>query len=146
MQNPSGASKARLAINADRRNGIDRLTLAGELDSSNVLLLEAELNALTHPAGALILDLRSLTSIDRWGIRAIERAARRADRCEFRLFIVGQGAVFDALETSCLGHLLSGTDLSDLLGSDDGMWDPISLPPLPGQRVRRPSRVAGEAS
>ena len=146
MQNPTGASTARLTIYADRRNGIDRLTLAGELDSSSVLLLEAELNAVTHPTGALILDLRALRSIDQWGVRAIERAARRADRREFRLFIVGQGAVLDALEASCIRHLLSGVDLSDLLGSGDGMWAPISLPPLPGQRNGRPSRVVGEAS
>jgi anti-anti-sigma factor len=146
VQNPSGTSTARLAINADRRDGIDRLTLAGELDSSSVLLLEAELNGVTHPGGAVILDLRALSSIDQWGVRAIERAARRADRREFRLFVVGHGPVLDALQASCIGHLLSGADLSDLLGSGDGMWAPISLPPLPGQRDGRPSRVAGEAS
>ena len=79
MLNHSSAPEVRLAISCYRRNGIDRLFLAGALDQSNVLMLEGELDALAPSEGVLVLDLRELTSIDRWGLHTLERVARRTD-------------------------------------------------------------------
>ena len=45
MLNPGSAPDLGFAITRSRRNGIDRLCLAGALDHSSVLLLEGELNA-----------------------------------------------------------------------------------------------------
>ena len=119
-----------------RRNGIDRLSLVGALDLSNVLMLEGELTAVAHAGGALVLDLRELTSIDRWGLHTLERVARRSNSGTSRLFIVNaRGPVRDAFEAAGIADLLGGADLSDLLDTGDATWSPISLPPLPGRRA-----------
>jgi ABC-type transporter Mla MlaB component len=146
VQSTTGAETDRLVLRGDRRNGFDRMVLAGVLDHSTVLLLEGELIAIMRTPVALILDLRGVRSIDRWGVRALDRAVRRADRCGSRLFIVGQGLVLAALEAAAIGHLLSAKDMSDLLGSGDGTWIPVSLPPLAERRTGGGSRVDGEAS
>jgi anti-anti-sigma regulatory factor len=130
----------------DRRNGFDRIAVAGVLDRSSMLLLESELTAIMRTPVALILDLRGLRSIDRWGVHALDRATHRADACGSRLFIVSQGTVLVALEAAGIGHLLSSADVSDLLESDGGAWTPVSLPPLSERRISRRLRVAGEAS
>ena len=144
MQNPTTAAEDLFAIRGDRRNGIDRLFLTGRLDRSSVLALEAELNTFAHAEGALILDLRDLDSIDRWGIHALERAQVRASRGSLRLSIVcGPGPVLNAFEAAGRGQILRGSDLSELLESGDGEWSPISLPSLLGQRASGHLRVAG---
>jgi anti-anti-sigma regulatory factor len=122
------------------------MVLAGVLDRSSVLELESELSAIMRTPVALILDLRGLRSIDRWGIHALDGATNHADRCGSRLFIVGQGLVLLALQAAGIRRLLSGSDMSDLLESDGGAWTPVSLPPLPEQRIGEPLRVTGEAS
>jgi hypothetical protein len=122
------------------------MILAGVLDRSSVLLLEGELSAIMRTPVALILDLRGLRSIDRWGTHALNRATHHADRCGSRLFIVGQGLVLLALQAAGIRHLLSAADMSDLLESDGGAWTSVSLPPLPEQRTGGPLRVSGEAS
>jgi len=94
---------------------------------------------------ALILDLRGLRSIDRWGVHALDGATHHADRCGSRLFIVSQGLVLLALQAAGIRHLLSSADMSDLLESDGGAWTPVSLPPLPEQRIGEPLRVSGDA-
>jgi anti-anti-sigma factor len=135
VQNPSSAAEGRFAVRGDRRNGIDRLSLVGELDHGNVLMLEGELNAFARAEGALIVDLRGLTSIDRWGLHALERAAKRAGQGALRLAIVnGRGRVLRAFKAAGFGHLLSGSDVSELLDPSNGAWSPVSLPPLLGQR------------
>lgn len=136
MLNPSSGPDVPFAISCSRRNGIDRLSLVGALDHSSVLMLEGELDTLGHEGGALVVDLRGLTSIDRWGLHTLERVARRSAPGTSRLYIVnGHGPVLEAFEAAGMGHLLGGTDLSDLLDAGDGEWSPISLPPLPGRRV-----------
>jgi anti-anti-sigma factor len=133
--NSGSAPDLGFAITRSRRNGIDRLCLAGALDHSSVLLLEGELNAVNREGGALVLDLGALVSIDRWGLHTLERVARRSDPCASQLFIVnGQGPVLDAFETAGLGDLIRGPDLSELLDAGDGEWSP-SLPPFPGRRA-----------
>jgi len=139
--NPSSAPDLGFAITRSRRNGMDRLCLSGALDHSSVLMLEGELNAVTREGGALIIDLRALVSIDRWGLHTLERVARRSDPCTSQLFIVnGHGPVLDAFETAGMGDLMGGPDLSELLDAGDGEWSPISLPPFPGRRAARGPR------
>lgn len=145
MLNPSGAADVRFTMNCYRRNGIDRLFLAGALDRSNVLMLEGELDALAPSEGVLVLDLRDLTSIDRWGLHTLERVTRREDPSAARCFLVnGHGPVLDAFEMAGIGDLLNGADVSDLLDAGDGEWSSISLPPLPGRRADRRFEVAEE--
>ena len=143
----SAAADARFAIRCSRRNGIDRLSLVGALDQASVLMLEDELNGLSHAGGALVIDLADLTSIDRWGIHAIERIARRSNPEDRHLSIVnGRDTVLDAFGAAGMGDLLSGADLSDLLDAGDGEWSSISLPPLPRRRADHRINVAEERS
>ena len=145
MLNPSSEPDLPFAITCSRRNGIDRLSLVGTLDHSSVLILEGELDALGPEGGALVVDLRGLASIDRWGLHTLERVARASDPDTSALYIVnGRGPVLEAFEAAGMGHLLAGTDLSDLLDAGDGEWSPISLPPLPGWGADRRVGVAEE--
>lgn len=135
MLNPNIASDARFAVRGDRRSGIDRLSVAGELDVVAAPFLQQGLDAVVHAGGALILDLRDLTFMDGIGLRTVERAAEYARRDAWRLCIVNcQDAVRDVFETAGTDHLLSGTHVSDLLDSGDGGWSPIPLPGAAGQR------------
>ena len=140
MQNPVSSPESRFAVHGDRRNGVDRLALVGELDLSTVPMLETELDALAHPGGAVILDLRDLDGVDTAGVRAVQATAQGAEQGGWWLFIVNPpDLVRDAFEGAGAGDLLSETDVSDVLSSGPGEWAPTSLPPLPGQR-KRPSR------
>jgi ABC-type transporter Mla MlaB component len=122
------------------------MVLVGVLDRSNVLVLEGELSAIMRTPVALILDLRGLRSIDEWGVHVLDGATHHADRCGSRLFIVGQGSVLLALRAASIRNLLGSADMSDLLEPDGAAWTPVSLPPLPEQRIGEPLRVTGEAS
>jgi anti-anti-sigma regulatory factor len=144
VQNRSAALTEHLTITWDRRIGIDRLLLVGDLDASSVLLLEAELNTAVRPGGALILDLRGLSSIDRWGVHALERAVQRSDTADTQLFLVSEGSALEGLEVAQIGHHLSGSDLSDLLDAGDGSWAPVSFTFPSAQRGQRQLRAAEE--
>ena len=145
MQQPKADLDARFAVLCTRRNGIDRLSLIGELDRSTVLILESELVSIAHPGGAIVLDLGDLTSIDAWGLRTLERVAQRAGGSRGRLSIVnGHGVVLDAFERAGVGYLLSGADLSELLDAVHGEWSPVSLPPFLRQGVSTRPRVVRE--
>jgi anti-anti-sigma factor len=143
MQQASADDTTRFTIRGARRNGIDRLFLIGDLDRSGVLVLESELVGVAYENFALVLDLRGLDSIDRWGLRTLERAMERARRRTWRLSIVnGRGPVRDAFDRAGLAHLLSGSTLSDLLDTGDGEWPPVSLPPFLGRRDPDPPQIA----
>jgi anti-anti-sigma factor len=145
VQQPKADLDARFAVLGTRRNGIDRLSLIGELDRSTVLILESELVSVTHPGGAIVLDLGDLTSIDAWGLRTLERVAQRAGGSRGRISIVnGHGVVLEAFERAGVGYLLSGPDLSELLDAGHGGWSPVSLPPFLGRRVSARPRVVPE--
>ena len=144
MQQPEADLDTRFAVLGTRRNGIDRLSLIGELDRSTVLILESELVSVAHPGGAIVLDLGDLTSIDEWGLRALVRVARRAGGSRGRLSIVnGHGVVLETFERAGVRYLLSGTDLSELLDAGQGEWSPVSLPPFLRQGVSSRPRVGG---
>lgn len=142
MQNPIDTPEARFAVHGDRRNGVDRLSLVGELDRSNVSTLEDELEGIAHAGGALVLDLRDLDSVDPDGVRALEATAQHAGQDGWWLFIVNsQDPIRHAFELAGADMLLSETDVSDVLASGDGGWSPMSLPPLSGERKIRRLRV-----
>ena len=123
------------AVLGDRRNGVERLSLIGTLDRSTVAILEREVDDVSHAEGAVVLDLHNLDVVDIDAVRALEAMARSAADGGRLLFIVhGREPVREAFERDGTAHLLSG-DVSEVLSSGDGDWAPITLPPLPGQRV-----------
>jgi anti-anti-sigma regulatory factor len=137
VQQPIDLNEIRFFVRGGRRNGIDRLFLIGDLDRSSVLLFESELAAVAHEGGAVVIDLRDLTSVDAWGLHALERAAaRRAGPDSLRFAIVNaRDRVLEAFEGAGIEHLLSGIDLSELLDAGDGRWSEISLPAFLGHRA-----------
>lgn len=129
------APHVHFAVLGDRRNGVERLSLIGTLDRSTVGLLEDEVDGLSHPDGALVLDFHNLDAVDTDAVRALEAmAVRAADAGRFLFLVHCREPVREALERDGAGGLLSD-DVSEVLSSGDGDWTPISLPPLPGQRV-----------
>src|SRR5687767_13727984 len=71
VQNRIDTPGSRFVVRGDRRNGVDRLSLAGELDRDNVSSLEDELGGVAHAGGALIIDLSELDSVDEDGVRVL---------------------------------------------------------------------------
>jgi anti-anti-sigma regulatory factor len=135
VQRAVDAPHVHFAVLGDRRNGVERLSLIGTLDRSTVALLQGEVDGLSHVDGAIVLDLHNLDGVDIDAVRALEGLARRAVDDGWLLFIVHcPDAVREAFERDGAGGLLSA-DVSAVLSSGDGDWAPISLPPLPGQRV-----------
>lgn len=133
MRQPS-TSEA-LSIRGVRRNGIDRLFVSGELDVFTAPMLRRELDDLAHPGGAIVLDLRDVTLIDRFGVLVITRAVAHARREAWRLCIVhGDGVVRAGFESAGVEHLLGSLHVSDFVEAGDTDWSPISLPTLLGQR------------
>jgi anti-anti-sigma regulatory factor len=135
VQNAIDAPHVHFAVLGDRRNGVERLSLIGTLDRSTVAMLEREVDDVSHADGAVVLDLANLDAVDIEAVRVLEAIARRALEERWFLFIVHcRDAVREAFERDGGGGLLSA-DVSDVLSSGDGDWAPISLPPLPGQRL-----------
>lgn len=135
MQNAIDAPEVHFAVLGDRRNGVERLSLIGTLDRSTVPLLEQEVDDVSHADGAVVLDLHNLDAVDADAVRALEAMVRRAADGDCLLFIVhGREPVREAFEREGAGGLPSA-DVSEVLSSGDGDWTPISLPPLPDQRL-----------
>ncbi len=65
MQDLGFGPDATFAIRGDRRIGIVRLFVSGALDAFTAAALEREVDAVAHPAGALIL--RQTVLRDEWG-------------------------------------------------------------------------------
>lgn len=108
---------ARLDVRTDRRNGVARVALAGDLDMSTVPALERTLD-LYRADGieAVILDLRDLSFMDSTGLHAFLRARNDADEQGHRLYLVSASAaarrVFEVTET---GFLLDEPEAFGLL-------------------------------
>ena len=135
QQNLIEAPHVHFAVVGDRRNGVERLSMIGTLDRSTVRILEREIDDVSHADGAVVLDLANLDVVDADAIRVLEGLARRAVDESWFLFIVHcREAVREAFERGGCAGLLSA-DVSEVLSSGDGAWAPISLPPLPGQRL-----------
>lgn len=132
------APEPSLAVRGARRNGIDRLFLAGRLDISTAPILQRELDSVVHAGGALVLDLDDLTEIDRFGFHALERAYEHSSREAWRLSIINcHGAARRVFEKAGYNHLLGSSRVSDVLDAGDEGWSPISLPSFLGQRRKR---------
>jgi anti-anti-sigma factor len=145
VQNRIDTPGSRFAVRGDRRNGVDRLSLVGELDRDNLSTFAHELEAVAHAGGALIIDLRELDSVDDEGVHALEDTAMHAGQQGWWLFIVNsRSLVRDAFERAGVDMLLSDMDVSEVLASGDGEWSPTSLPPLPEERKIRRLRVVRE--
>jgi anti-anti-sigma factor len=124
-----------LAVRCERRNGIDRLSITGELDIFTAQILQREIDDVAHAGGALILDLRDLRFVDRFGVRVLERAAERACCESWRLCIVNpRDDVRYVIEMARADPLLSADNVSDFVDEGDADWSPISLPTLLGHR------------
>jgi anti-anti-sigma factor len=124
-----------LTVRGERRNGIDRLVVAGELDIFTAQILRREIDDVSHAGAALVLDLRDVRFIDRFGVRVLERAAENAGYDAWRLCIVNpRDDVRYVIEMARADHLLSANDVSDFVDEGDTDWSPISLPTLLGQR------------
>jgi anti-anti-sigma regulatory factor len=123
------------AVIGDRRNGVERLSLIGSLDRSTVAILEREVDDVSHANGAIVLDLHNLDAVEVDAVRALQAMAQRAADGGWFLFIVHSSEpVREAFERDGAADLLCA-DVSDILSSGDGDWAPITLPPLPGQRM-----------
>ena len=135
MQNAIDAPHVHFALLGDRRNGVERLSLFGTLDRSTVVMLEREVDEVSHADGAVVLDLQNLDAVDMDAVRALQAMARSAADGGWLLFIVhSRESVREAFERDGAADLLSG-DVSAILSSGDGDWAPITLPPPPGQRM-----------
>lgn len=135
MQNAIDAPLVHFAMLGDRRNGVERLSLFGTLDRSTVLMLQREVDEVSHADGAVVLDLQNLDAVEIDAVRALQAMARSAADGGCLLFIVhSRESVREAFERDGAADLLSG-DVSAILSSGDGDWAPIALPPAPGQRV-----------
>jgi anti-anti-sigma regulatory factor len=136
VQNATDAAPhVHFAVLGDRRNGIDRLSLLGTLDRSTIPLLENEVAEVSHTDGALILDLHNLDAVDLDAVHALQAMSRRAAVAGSLLFIVhSRESVRETFVREGAADLLCA-DVSSFLSPGDGRWAPISLPPLPGQRV-----------
>jgi anti-anti-sigma factor len=79
-----------LAIHSDRRNGVARVVLRGELDLETAPSLEEHLSVLDGDgARTILIDLRDLTFIDSTGLRVLLRAFSRTEDDGHRTAIVG---------------------------------------------------------
>lgn len=135
MQNAVVAPQVHFAVLGDRRNGVERLSLFGTLDRSTVLMLEREVDEVSHADGAVVLDLQNLDAVEIDAVRALQAMALSAADGGWLLFIVhSRESVREAFERDGAADLLSG-DVSAILSSGDGDWAPITLPPSPGQRA-----------
>jgi anti-anti-sigma regulatory factor len=141
----SETRRVHFAVLGDRRNGVDRLSLIGTLDRSTLMLLEEEVAGLSHTGGALVVDLHNLDEVDLDAVRALQAMALRAAGDGWSLFIVHcRQQVRETFERVGAADLLSA-DVSAILSEGAGDWLPISLPPLPGQRVNlRRLRLGGD--
>jgi anti-sigma B factor antagonist len=98
---------------SDRRDGIARLVLEGDLDLSTCSMLEEHLALLRHEGvSAIIVDLQGLTFMDSSGLRILLGASKAAKEGGYQFAVVGVG------ETARRLFEVTGTDW--LLNEDEG--------------------------
>jgi anti-sigma B factor antagonist len=118
-------SGAQLSLETKSRNGVARVAVRGELDMATAPRLDGCLAPIEDEGvSAIILDLRELTFIDSFGLRALLRARERAETHLRRLILVGANASARRLfEITRTERLLDDEDTADVLsrfvGSDD---------------------------
>jgi anti-anti-sigma factor len=107
------------AVQLDRRNGVARLALRGELDQATAPILDGQLSlADGDGVSAVLLDLRELTFMDSTGLRAVIRAHSNTREKGLRLAIVGASdAVRKVFQITRTDHILDGDGSVDLLAA-----------------------------
>lgn len=109
-----------LEVRRERRNEIDRFFVSGRLDVFTAPVLQREIDTVAHPDGALILDFDEVTSMDKFGLRSVERAALYASREGWHLGIVNCPRSMRELFTATgNGHLLIEVGVSDSFAAGD---------------------------
>jgi anti-sigma B factor antagonist len=110
-------SRPQLSLETKSRNGVACVAMRGELDMATAPRLDGFLAPYEHDrVSAIILDLRKLTFIDSFGLRALLRAHDRAERNLRRLILVGANASARRLfEITRNGSLLDDPDTADVL-------------------------------
>jgi anti-sigma B factor antagonist len=104
-------------VNPTHHNGSPVLSLAGELDLSQVPAAEQALRSIEREKpGTLVIDLSGLTFIDSSGLRLVLEADQRARRDGRRLFLIqGPDAVQRVFLIALLDKRLAFIrDLSEL--------------------------------
>ena len=98
-----------LSVSVSRGASSARVTAAGEVDAYSAPKLAAALEAVTHPAHLVTVDLDEVTFFDSAGVHALAAAYRRATVVGARLHVVtSRRAVLRPLQLSGLWQLLSG--------------------------------------
>jgi anti-anti-sigma factor len=98
-----GASRATVEQSLDP-SGTTVISIAGEIDMSNVATVEADLEtALTPRPNRVVLDVSALGFIDSSGIAVLLRAAEKTERVELRN------------PSATVRRILEATGLSDVL-------------------------------
>lgn len=117
-------SGPQLSLETKSRNGVACVSVRGELDMATAARLDDYLAPVEGDGvSAIVLDLRELTFIDSFGLRALLRARDRAAPDLHRLILVGANASARRLfEISRSESLLDDQDTADVLsrfvGSD----------------------------
>ena len=121
---------------AESRNGVARISLAGELDMSTAPVVTEELARLDQDGVVgIILDLRDLTFIDSGGLNAFLQAWDRAKTNGHRLILVG------ASESARRLFELTGTQF--LLDDQEAV---TLLDQFTGSKTRRAASSSGDGN
>ena len=110
-------SGPQLSLETKSRNGVACIAICGELDMATAPRLDGFLAPYEDDGvSAIILDLRKLTFIDSFGLRALLRAHDRAETDLHRLILVGANATARRLfEITRNEFLLDDPDTADVL-------------------------------
>jgi anti-anti-sigma factor len=88
-----------------RREGTAQVVLlAGEIDLSNVRLVEADLRAIAQPTSDTIIVLDEITYLDSAAIAALERLAR--DNTNLRVVLAKSSPIYRAVTIAGLHSLI----------------------------------------
>jgi len=110
-------SGPQLSLETKSRNGVACVAVRGELDMATAPRLDECLAPVEDDGvSAIVLDLRDLTFIDSFGLRALLRARDRAKTNQHRLVLVGANASARRLfELTRTEFLLDDPDTADVL-------------------------------
>ena len=110
-------SGPQLSLETKSRNGVACVAIRGELDMATAPRLDGFLAPYEDEGvSAIILDLRKLTFIDSFGLRALLRARDRAEKNLHRVILVGANASARRLfEITRTEFLLDDPDTADVL-------------------------------
>lgn len=101
-------------IQLERRNGVARLALRGELDMATAPELEEHLTLVEQDdIGAVLVDLRDLTFVDCAGLHTFLKAKSRAEENGHRFALVGASGQFR--------RILHVTALQGILDEQEGL-------------------------